>query len=142
MENSYQMMEKDKSFLGSGGGFPPEFSICRKSVGMLENEADIESSLHILLSTRPGERVMQPDYGCYLDELMFESLSTSLKTYVADLIETAVLFFEPRINLNRVDISETNENEGLFLIKLDYTVKATNSRYNYVYPLYKNEKTN
>ena len=115
-------MEENRSFLGRGWSFPPEFSKSRKSVKMVENEADIESSLHILLSTRPGERIMQPDYGCFLDELLFESLSTSLKTYVADLIETAVLFFEPRINLNSVDISEGDEHEGIFLIQLDYTV--------------------
>ena len=106
---------------------------------MLSDADDVRSSLEILLSTRPGERVMVPNYGCNLDELLFEPLTTTLKTYITDLISMAILYYEPRITLNKVDISQSNDLEGLILIQIDYTVKATNSRYNYVYPFYKNE---
>ena len=106
---------------------------------MLSDAADVQSSLEILLSTRPGERVMEPNYGCNLDELLFEPLTTTLKTYITDLISMSILYFEARITLNKVDISQGNDLEGLVLIQLDYTVKSTNSRYNYVYPFYKNE---
>jgi len=128
------------SFLGTGWSFPPSFDPQLSTVNMLSDEADIQSSLEILLSTRPGERVMQPTYGCNLDEMLFEPLTTTLKTYMGDLISTAILFHEPRITLNRLDMSESNDVEGLVLIKLEYTVKSTNSRYNYVYPYYKREK--
>jgi phage baseplate assembly protein W len=129
------------SFLGTGWSFPPSFDRQLGALNMLSDEADIQSSLEILMSTRPGERVMQPTYGCNLDEMLFEPLTTTFKTYIADLIKTAVLFHEPRITLNKVDMTESNDLEGLVLIKLVYTVKSTNSRYNYVYPFYKNEKT-
>lgn len=129
------------SFLGTGWSFPPSFDPQLGIANMLSDEADIQSSLEILLSTRLGERVMQPTYGCNLDEMLFEPLTTTLKTYIADLIRTAILYHEPRITVNKIDMTESNDLEGLVLIKLEYTVKSTNSRYNYVYPYYKNEKS-
>src|SRR4051812_27380812 len=130
-----------KSFLGTGWGFPPTFSTRASAVGMLSNEEDIKSSLEILLTTRQGERVMRPDYGCDLDELVFEPLTTTFKTYITDLITTAILYYEPRIDVNTIELDDTGEIEGRILIKVDYTVRATNSRFNFVFPFYKNEAT-
>ncbi len=132
-------METNKSFLGTGWGFPPEFNRTIKAVKMLEDEADIKSSLEILLSTRLGERIMVPGYGCNLDELMFKPLNLTLKTFVVDLIKTAILYHEPRIDVNKINIDPTNELEGVLLINLDYTIRTTNSRKNMVYPFYKVE---
>ena len=132
-------METNKSFLGTGWGFPPEFNKETRSVKMLTDEADIKSSLEILLSTRLGERIMVPGYGCNLDELMFKPLNLTLKTFVVDLIKTAILYHEPRIDVNKINIDPTNELEGVLLINLDYTVRTTNSRKNMVYPFYKAE---
>jgi hypothetical protein len=130
-----------KSFLGTGWGFPPAFSNKTSDVGMLSDVDDIQSSLEILLTTRPGERVMRPDYGCNLDELVFEPLTTTFKTYIKDLISTAILYYEPRIEVNSIDLDDTGELEGRILIVIDYTVSATNTRFNFVYPFYKNEAT-
>ena len=132
-------METNKSFLGRGWGFPPEFNKGTQAVKMLEDEADIKSSLEILLSTRLGERIMVPGYGCNLDELLFKPLNLTLKTFVVDLIKTAILYHEPRIDVNRINIDPTNELEGVLLINIDYTVRTTNSRKNIVYPFYKEE---
>lgn len=108
---------------------------------MLSDEEDIKSSLEILLTTRPGERVMRPDYGCNLDELVFEPLTTTFKTYIKDLISTAILYYEPRIEVNSIDLDDTGELEGRILIVIDYTVSSTNTRFNFVFPFYKNEAT-
>jgi uncharacterized protein len=135
-------MSSDQSFLGRGWGFPPEFSRLSKCVGMLEDEKDIESSLDILLSTRLGERVMQPNYGCNLDEMLFEAMNLTMLTYLKDLVENAILYYEARIELDGLEIDTSEENEGVLLIRIDYRVRTTNSRFNYVYPFYKNEGTN
>src|SRR3546814_13967217 len=82
---------------------------------MLSVSDDIRSSLEILLSTRPGERVMLPDYGCNLNELLFEPLTTTMKTYMKDLIETAILYHEPRIEVNKIELVDTGELEGQIL---------------------------
>ena len=129
-------------FIGRGWGFPPSFDRTTRSVAMLEDEKDIESSLEILLSTRIGERIMQPDYGCNLDETVFESMNLTLETWLKDLIENAILYFEPRIKLEEIDIDTSGETEGQLLVILRYIVKNTNSRYNYVYPYYINEGSN
>lgn len=130
-------MEQDYSFLGRGWSFPPEFSKEARSVKMLEDEADIKSSLQILLSTRLGERVMLPGYGCNLDELLFNPLNLTLKTYVTDLIKTAILYYEPRIDVKKIEIDPTDELKGVLLINIDYVIRTTNSRMNMVFPFYK-----
>ena len=134
-------MSKTNSFLGTGWGFPPQFDNAPPAVGMLSNEDDIQSSLEILLSTRPGERVMRPDYGCNLDELVFEPLTTTFKTYIKDLIATAILYYEPRIDVNKIELEDDGELEGRILISIEYTIRSTNSRFNFVFPFYKQEGT-
>jgi uncharacterized protein len=131
----------DRPFLGRGWSFPPNFNRSRPGVEMLEQEADIASSLEILLSTIPGERVMLPQYGCNLEELVFESLDTRMKTLMADKVESAILYHEPRIELEKVQLDDSRELEGVVLIEIVYRVKATNSRFNFVYPFYKLEGT-
>ena len=132
-------MEESKSFLGRGWSFPPEFNSEIKTVKMLTDEADIESSLEILLSTRLGERVMVPGYGCNLDELLFKPLNLTLKTYVIDLIKTAILYYEPRIDARKIEIDPSDELNGVLLIKIEYIIRTTNSRKNMVFPFYKEE---
>lgn len=134
-------MEPKIPFIGRGWSFPPSFDKAAGKVEMLTDEADIESSLAILFSTRLGERIMQPTFGCDLQKIVFEAVNLTLKTYIKDLIETAILYFEPRITLNSTEVDTSMNNEGILLIKLNYTVRTTNSRYNYVFPYYKNDIT-
>lgn len=134
-------METKNAFLGKGWSFPPQFNKNSKQVKMISAEEDIKSSLHVLLTTKLGERVMFPNYGCNLEELLFENLTRTLITYVTELIETAILYHEPRIDLDRVDITESDPLEGKLIISLDYRVRATNSRANVVFPFYKEEGT-
>lgn len=133
-------MAKDGSFLGTGWGFPPSFERGPLAVAMISDEEDIRSSLEILLSTGVGERVMWPLYGCDMHRLLFEPLDTTLQAYMEDLIRTAILYFEPRILLNEVTLAPQSL-EGRIDIVIDYTVAATNTRTNYVYPYYRREGT-
>lgn len=134
-------MENKKAFLGIGWDFPPEFSKDLSEVIMISEEEDIKSSLEILLTTRLGERVMLPNYGCNLQEFLFEKLDRTLITYAKDLIETAILYHEPRIDVIHIDVSETDPLEGMLIIKIEYRVRSTNSRTNVVFPFYKGEGT-
>jgi phage baseplate assembly protein W len=132
----------DISYLGRGWGFPPSFDKIERQTGMVVSEEDIKQSLEILLSTRPGERVMQPGYGCNLDVMLFEPITTTLITYVKDLVRKSILFYEARIDVNNVKIDIENVLKGLVLIEVDYTLRSTNSRFNFVYPFYLEEATN
>ncbi len=136
------MAEFDQDdFLGRGWSFPPTFIPALQGVEMTEKVEDINRSLQILLTTRTGERVMQPKYGCNMDEMVFESLSTTTKAIIKDKIKTAILYFEPRIDVTAISMDTTNELEGEIIIEIEYVVRATNSRFNFVFPYYINEGT-
>jgi uncharacterized protein len=128
-------------FLGKGWSFPPSFNADLKGVEMTEKNEDIQRSLAILLNTTVGERIMQPKYGCNMFEMVFESLDTATKTIIKDKIRTAILYFEPRIDVTSISMNTTNELEGEILIEIEYVIRATNTRFNFVFPYYKNEGT-
>jgi len=134
-------MENEKSFLGIGWSFPPAFENNKQEAMMVSEEEDIAQSLEVILSTMPGERVMQPNFGCNLERMLFEPLTTSLITIMKDIIETAILYHEPRIELKKVQIDTREVVNGVVLIELDYIVRTSNTRYNLVYPFYIEEGT-
>jgi phage baseplate assembly protein W len=131
-------METNSSFLGTGWSFPPRFNQDTGTVEMVSDEEDIVQSLEIILSTRPAERIMQPDFGCELSQFLFEEISQSTITGMRGIISDALLYHEPRIDVEDINIDES-EQEGLLLISISYTVRSTNSRFNLVYPFYINE---
>jgi phage baseplate assembly protein W len=130
------------SFLGRGWSFPPSFSANGKDVTMVAEEEDIQQSLQILLATAQGERVMQEDFGCDLHRFLFEEISQSMINSLTGMLTDALLYYEPRISLNNVNVEESTDISGLLLISIDYTVRSTNSRFNMVYPFYLNEAVN
>ena len=129
------------NFLGRGWGFPPAFDATSGRVNMLEREDDIRSSLEILLATSLGERVMLPGYGCNLEDLLFENLNTTTKTIISDRIRTAILYHESRIETEKILLNTVQEMEGVVLIEVTYRVRSTNSRFNFVFPFYREEGT-
>ncbi len=134
------MDTENNSFLGRGWSFPPTFKTGENSVEMVEDEEDIKQSLKILLSTIKGERIMLPDYGANVEDLLFEPLTVSFAKRMSVDIERAILFYEPRIKTDDVSFRQDTD-IGLVELKIDYTIIATNSRRNIVYPYYKNEGT-
>ena len=135
-------MTNEDSFLGTGWAFPPAFDRQSGSVEMVQEEEDIRQSLEILLSTSIGERVMQPLYGCNLRDYQFEPVSNTFIGFLVDMVERAILFFEPRILVENISITEPGDIQvfvGKLLISIDYVIAGTNSRYNYVYDFYLRE---
>lgn len=121
-------------FLGRGWAFPPSFD--GGAVAMVDDEADIHQSLRILFNTLPGERPLAPDYGLDLSALMFEPLSTTLRTLLEDRIRTTLLVHEARIRVLALTVDDAQARDGLLHIRLDYAVRSTNSRFNLVFPYY------
>lgn len=136
------MDNTSNSFIGRGWAFPPSFDKETASVELVTGEQDIKESLNILLSTSLGERVMQPDYGCNLNDYMFDSLNTTLIGIIKERVAHAILFYEPRILAEKIDVTSDDSFdliEGKFTISIEFTVPETNSRFNYVYDYYLNE---
>ena len=108
---------------------------------MSQDDDDIAESLYILLSTIPGERLMNPEYGCDLQSQVFQNINNSTKVIIEDIIATAILYFEPRIRLIGVNVDDQGQMSGLVNVSITYEVKGVNSRKNMVYPFYLAEGT-
>ncbi len=104
---------------------------------MVEDEVDICQSLKILFNTALGERVMQP-YGCDLRTQVFEPMNAAVLTFIEDLLRTGIVYHEPRIELDRLSVLPEQE-EGRLRIDIDYRIRGTNTRFNFVYPFYLTE---
>ena len=96
-------MNEDRTFLGNGWNFPPALDKDGTPTRMSAYEENIRQSLWTLLSTSPGERVHRYDYGCPVRRYVFEIMDISTQTLLRDEIERAVVMFEPRVDLNRLD---------------------------------------
>jgi len=134
-----------KKFLGTGWKFPVEFKKNKNNAGtveILQGEEDIKNSLEVLFATRSGERIMHSSYGSALDSFLFMPINKSVITYIQAIISNEIIFNEPRIILNDVEVEESADEQGRLDISIVYTVNATNNRYNYVFPFYINEATN
>jgi phage baseplate assembly protein W len=132
-------MIEDEAFLGKGWSFPPMFFSSGAEVEVVSGEEDIKQSLYILFGTSLNERVIFSSYGCGLSRYLFEEIDQALINGLTGIIEDAILNNEPRINIDSVDIIQSSIEDGLLLISIYYTIRATNNRYNMVYPFYINE---
>lgn len=108
---------------------------------MVTAEQDIEQSLCIILSTSPGERVMDPSFGCGLKSFIFQTLDATLEAQLIDEVSSAILFFEPRVELHQVGIEDEEPLHGKLQLRLDYSIIGTNTRTNLVFPFYLLEAT-
>ncbi len=132
----------DKLFLGTGWAFPPSFSRRNYSTVMVSGEKDIKESLKILFSTILGERIMLPEYGACLVPMVFENIDSSIIGRIKRMITTAVLYYEPRIKLEELDVTPDDVLEGKLLVSLVFMIKQTNCRSNMVFPFYIIEGSN
>lgn len=127
-----------KLFLGVGWSFPVQTSGEDGAEGVLlhaEYEESIRQSVWIILGTAKGERVMRPDFGCGIYDLVFEVNSATTAGRISQAVKQALLLYEPRIDVLDVQVSAAGGGE-VMLISIDYEVRATNNVFNLVYPFY------
>jgi hypothetical protein len=141
LEDEAAMGNPENSFLGTGWSFPPTFSRLNYSVEMVSDEQDIRESLWLLFCTSLGERIMLPNYGSQLWRMVFQNITNTLTTQLADIVRQAVLNWEARINVDDVIVQPDASVAGLVLIDVYYTITKTNARNNLVFPFYIQEGT-
>lgn len=106
-------------------------------VAEVEYEEDIRQSIRIIIETAPGERVMRPDFGCGIHELVFAPMDSETLQRVRSVIEDALRRYEARIELIDVNVDESPElSDGRLKIELDYRIRKTNQVGNLVFPFY------
>jgi phage baseplate assembly protein W len=127
-----------KTFLGVGWSFPISVQEVGENKGALQLaafEESVRQAIWIILGTAKGERVMRPEFGCGIYDLVFELNSSATAGRVAQVVRDALLEFEPRIDVRDIQVQSQNSGEVL-LISIDYEVRATNNVFNLVYPFY------
>lgn len=129
-------MEKD--FLGTGWKFPVNVDATGK-IAMSSYEEDIKEAILIIIKTSKGERIMRPDFGCSIHELVFSEINTATLTLIENSIRDAIAEWEPRVEVEKVEIIPDKTHEGKILINIEYRVRKTNNRFNLVYPYYLKE---
>jgi len=127
-----------KEFLGVGWKFPIQLDNNGK-FAFSQHEEDIKEAILIILKTEPGERVMEPEFGCGIYEYVFSTINISNLMLMEESVKKALLIYEPRIEVSQVKASPDYQENGLILISIDYTVSSTNERQNLVYPFYLKE---
>lgn len=121
-------------FLGTGWSFPIELDD-RHGVMMTQAEENIRQSIWIILATAPGERVMQPEFGCGIHELVFAVNDANTSRSAVERVREALIRWEPRITVLSVSAEEGASGAVLYL-NIHYRVRITNNLFNLVFPFY------
>ena len=122
------------NFLGVGWRLPVGLDES-KQIALARYEESIRHAIWMILGTARGERVMRPDFGCGIHDLVFAVNGAETAGRVASEVRQALLEWESRIDVLDVQVDPGGDGETLF-IKIDYQVRATNNRFNLVYPFY------
>jgi len=127
---------QQKDWLGRGWAYPVMIDPLTGGVAFAEYEADIRQSIIIIIGTARGERVMRPDFGCGIHDLVFEVINTATLTRVEMAVTESLTKYEPRIELLGVKVDPLEAADGVLMIEVEYRVRLTNQKDNLVYPFY------
>jgi uncharacterized protein len=125
-----------KRFLGRGWPFPIDVNPADKLVPFVAEEEKIRQSALIILGTARGERVMRPEFGSRLSELVFAPINASTRALASRYATDALVEWEPRIDVLKVSVAEDAAALGTLLIDVEYRIRSTSSVFNLVYPFY------
>ena len=125
-----------KDWLGRGWAYPVAIDPSTGGIAAAEYEVDIRQSILIILGTAPGERVMRPDFGCGIHDLVFEAIDTALLTRIQSSVMSSLVKYEARIEVLAITVDPLLAADGLLTIQLEYRVRRTNQKDNLVYPFY------
>lgn len=128
-------MSDPSDFIGRGIAFPMRVDQSG-SIAMSSGASDIDSSIRMILTTAPGERLMRPAFGCKIWELLFEPINANTLGLMGEAVREAIGRWEPRVTLEEVRLDPSGQHAGEVLIEIDYVIRTTNDRRNLVYPFY------
>ena len=125
-----------KDFLGRGWAMPVELDPRTGTVKSVAYEEDIRQSILIILETAPGERVMRPNFGCGIHELVFTAVDSTAIQRIRSVVDEALRRCEARIDVLGITVDEEATTEGKLLVEIEYRVRKTNQTGNLVFPFY------
>ena len=128
-------MDQQKEFLGRGWAYPVALDPTTGSAAEAAYEEDVRQSIRIIIATDRGSRVMRPDFGCGIHELVFTAIDSAALTRVKAAVTDALNKYEARIEFE-VNVDPLRAAEGILLVLIDYRIRKTNQTGNLVYPFY------
>lgn len=134
--NSNDLSIDRKEFLGRGWAMPVEIDRRTGRVATAAYEEDIKQSIKIILETTPGERVMRPNFGCGIHEMMFTAVDTTTIERIRSLVDEALVRCEARIEVLAIKVDEDATIDGELKVEIDYRVRKTNQTGNLVFPFH------
>jgi phage baseplate assembly protein W len=126
---------RDREYIGQGLAFPLQVDP-RGGIALATGTHDIEQAIRIILMTAPGERVMRPEFGCRIHELVFAPHDAATESLAAYYVQEALERWEPRIELREVEVVTDPARDGVLLVEIKYLVKDTHDERSIVYPFY------
>ena len=129
-------MEQHKDFLGKGWAMPVDVDPRSGMIATAQYEDDIRQAIRIILETAPGERVMRPDFGCGIHDLVFAAVDSTTIERIRSQVSAALRRYEARIEVDAVTVDEAASYRGELKIEVEYTVRRTNQDGNLVFPFY------
>ena len=134
--NPVAAIDERKDFLGRGWAMPVDLDPRTGLVASVAHEEDIRQSILIILETAPGERVMRPNFGCGIHELVFAAMDSTTLQRIRSVVEEALRRCEARVDVLGVNVDEAATAEGKLLVEVEYRVRKTNQVGNLVFPFY------
>lgn len=131
-------MTDARSFLGTGWSFPVRVG-ANGGLGLSSTEQLIAESIWLVLSTAPGERVMNPRFGCGMHSYVFAGDNAATRAAIAQHVRDALTNDEPRIDVLDVRVNESGDLDNVLMVAVDYRILDNNAMHNLVYPFYINE---
>lgn len=125
-----------REFLGTGWAYPVTVEAQSGVIRLSSHEENIAEAIAIILSTAPGERLMRPDFGCRLHDLVFAQNNIGTAGLAEFYVRDALIRWEPRIDLDAVEVNADPTDPAQLLITIRYRVRKTDSQFNLVYPFY------
>ncbi len=127
---------RNSEFLGRGVAFPLQVD-SRSGIALASAERDVEQAIKIILETSPGERVMRPEFGCRIHELVFAPHNAATEGLVIHYVDEALERWEPRIEVQEVQVLPPDPNSsGVLMVEIDYRLKDTHDERSIIYPFY------
>ncbi|HEY4025341.1 MAG TPA: GPW/gp25 family protein [Candidatus Dormibacteraeota bacterium] len=124
-----------EEFIGSGWSFPVRTDATGR-VALVSHEREIEESIRLILGTAFGERPMRPDYGCAIHDYVFAGVDADVAARIAVAVRASLVRWEPRIEVEDVEIGFDPDDAALITIDIRYSVGDTNDPRNLVFPFY------
>jgi hypothetical protein len=126
---------RDREYIGQGLAFPLQVNP-RGEIAIASGDRDIEQSIRIILGTMIGERVMRPEFGCRIHELVFAPHNAATEGLAELYIREALDRWEPRIEVTGVETNDDLAHDGALLLEVKYRIRDTYHERSIVYPFY------